>query len=113
MRDLMTTPHAAHRRWNISQWAWAPFLITGYAVIFLYEHNIDRVTDIEVVYALAAALAGVGVLVGIGRLVLRDTCKAALAASVGAITLFSIGHVWNLLKSQNTTLSSQFVLISG
>src|SRR5689334_9286483 len=109
----MRAPRSSPNWRAISRGGWAPFLIAGYAIAFLYEHNIDRVTDVEVIYALAGAIAGVGVVLGVGYALLRNWPKAILAAAVAVLYFFSIGHLWEVIQSAGTPLTSPIVVLAG
>src|SRR5689334_13491695 len=88
---------------NLRGWAWFPWLMALYPIIFLYRQNIGLlfIEDFFVSVVIAALI--VAVLVGILKLVSRDTYKAAAMAVVPVIFFFSYGHIIRLIPHENAS----------
>jgi hypothetical protein len=75
-----------------------PVIITLYAILALYAHNIREVEFSVIVRSLFAAILTTAILLLVFRLVFREIEKAALASTLTLILFFSYGHIYALLK---------------
>ncbi|MGH2446085.1 MAG: hypothetical protein ACRDGD_08615 [Candidatus Limnocylindria bacterium] len=72
-----------------------PILAAAYPVLFLFAQNVaDQVTLGPLWGPLAVAMAGGGVALVVGRILIGDWRRGALLATVVAALFFSFGHVW-------------------
>ena len=72
-----------------------PILFATYPVLALYALNTALVPPSDVPVPLVATIVVVSIFWGILALILRSPARAAVAASLGVLTLYSYGHIWN------------------
>ncbi len=77
-----------------------PFLISAYALLALFAHNITEVSLKAALPALLAALITCGLVWIAFFLFLRDWSRAAMITTILIILFFSYGHVYLALKSR-------------
>ena len=75
-----------------------PFLFAAYAVVALLATNAGQMRPTVGIRSLILVLAGTAIVYGIFRLVLRNSHRAALAASAAVLLLLSYGHGYDGLK---------------
>ena len=78
-------------------WFLHPVLFTLTPILFLYAHNVDQVRLEDTVLPLGAAVAALGVVLGVLLLALRDRYRSGVLCSAAFMLFFSYGHVQGLL----------------
>jgi hypothetical protein len=74
-----------------------PFLFGSFASLSLMAANLTQIGFVGL-RALVFSILGAGLLFALLRLVMKDTLKAGLAASVAVLLFFSFGHILNVLR---------------
>ena len=74
-----------------------PFLLAAFPVLFLYGHNKAEFTLSDILPALGITLAAAGVMVLLGRVLLKDMGKAAAITALLTVAFFSYGRVRPLI----------------
>jgi hypothetical protein len=88
-----------------------PLLIGAYPVGFLFAHNIDDQVTLDPLWGpLGMAIGGIALAYLAASLVLRDTVRGALLASLGGALFFGYGHALNGAKDW---LPNQWLLIGA
>jgi hypothetical protein len=96
-----------------------PLLLTGYAVLFLYAHNLADVLPVDVAGPLALALTGAGFTLLITALALRDVRRGAIVTSALVVAFFAFGHLAPGVNELGLGLRTQlavwalFVVVAG
>ena len=75
-----------------------PWLFSLYPVLFLYTHNMGEVIFLDIVPSLIVVLLATTLFWGIGRIVFRDSGKAAIAVSVTVILFYSYHYIYTVLR---------------
>jgi hypothetical protein len=75
-----------------------PLLITIYAILALYAHNIREVEFSIIVRSLIVSILTTAVLLLVFHLIFRNFSKTALACTLMLILFFSYGHIYATLK---------------
>jgi hypothetical protein len=81
-------PPRRRRRWPLH-----PFLFAIYPVLALYSANLGEASPDDLVVPLVGVIVGTLVLYAIGRVVLRSSGRAALAATLLVVVFFAYGRV--------------------
>jgi len=76
-----------------------PWLFALYPVLFLYTHNMEEVVFLDIVPSLIVVLLVTTLFWGIGRIVFRDSGKAAVTVSVMMILFFSYHYIYTVLRN--------------
>jgi hypothetical protein len=76
-----------------------PFLLSAYAVLFLWSRNVGKVRTADVVQPFAYVIGATAVLLAIGWLAFRSAWRAAIVVSVWSFLFFSFGHVAGTVRS--------------
>jgi hypothetical protein len=79
-----------------------PFLIAIYAPLALYATNAGEVAAGVILRPLLIALALAGLLLVLGRLLMRTWERSGLATSLFLLLFFSYGHLYNALKGTSS-----------
>lgn len=74
-----------------------PFLFAIYPLFFLFSHNIEQISFIQILIPLTIILCLIFLLVFLSRIIFRDKYKTAVIISVAIILFFSYGHIYNLI----------------
>jgi len=75
-----------------------PVLFAIFPVLFLFAHNVNRVSFSETLVPMAIVLGSALLLLLLFRLILRDSKKAGIVVSILLILVFSYGHAFNLIR---------------
>jgi len=76
-----------------------PFLIAAYAPLALYAANASEVAVRVILRPLLFTLALTGLLLVLGRLLMKSWQRSGLATSLFLLLFFSYGHLYNALKA--------------
>jgi hypothetical protein len=100
---------------RIGGWPLYPFLAAAYPVLALWASNVGQLVPVgDVLASLVVALTGTGVLLLLIRLLVRQTARAALIATVVVTLFFSYGYAWNGIQSVfPSELANHAVLIAS
>jgi hypothetical protein len=79
---------------SISRFYIYPFLLGIYPILALWNHNASFVDFGSVIRSLALTLVGIGILILLFKLILRDWHKAGLMTTLSALLFFSYGHTY-------------------
>lgn len=88
-----------------------PFIFSAYFVLALLGLNIDQVRPLVVLRPLLLTLTGAGLLFGLLRLLLRDSLRAAAAATLLIGLFFTYGHIYHFLEGQGIFLGRHRLLL--
>jgi hypothetical protein len=81
---------------RIGDWPLHPFLAAAYPVLAIWALNVGQLVPVgDVLASLVIAVAGTGVLLLLMRVLLGQTARAALVATVVVTLFFSYGYAWN------------------
>ena len=77
-----------------------PFLFAIYPILFLFSHNIEQVSYLQILLPSAIVLGPILLFVLLSRLITKDIAKLAIIISISSILFFSYGHIYDLIVDQ-------------
>lgn len=91
------------------RFAFHPFLVAAFPILFLWAQNLQEVPFGEVVGPLVLTVGVTAVVFAVASLVLRDHCRGAVLASGVAFLMLSYGHVWDVV---NRVIAEHWILLA-
>ena len=83
---------------KIGRWLVHPFLISGFPILAFYASNLGQIELPSMLRPAIAAMLLTGLMLALAKILLRDSARAAAAASLTLTVLWSYGHIYDGLK---------------
>jgi hypothetical protein len=93
---------------KVTNWAFYPWLLTLYPVIYLYSTNFGDVRDDDVLEVVFVALMSTTVMYALSYLLTHNSYKAGAVTGIMALVFLTYGHLYNALD--NTDLGQKLLM---